>query len=192
MMFKKITALFSLIILINSCGNQIEKKEDSLKNDSAKIVLGSDCKLLYAEARRLDSVLQKINSVDYELAEIAMNAFNNYSSACPSDSLAPLFLLKAGQVAQSVGKFQQSEIFYKKCSDDFPLFRNRGVALFLLAQLYDDAIKLNNESKAEEIYKQIIKDYPNSPWERDSKACLKSLGKTDEQLIQEFLKQTNK
>ncbi len=193
-MLKKIGILISAVVLLNSCGTSDEtKKEEALKGDSTKaLVIGGDCKMLLLDATRMDSILLKANKVDPNLAEQAINAFNNFASTCKDDSLAPIFLLKAGQIAQSVGKFQQSQILLKKCTDEFPMFRNRGAALFLLAQVYDDASMLNNETEAKKIYDQIIKEYPNTAWERDAKACIKNLGKTDEQLVQEFLKNNKK
>jgi outer membrane protein assembly factor BamD (BamD/ComL family) len=47
---------------------------------------------------------------------------------------------------------------------------------------------LNNEAEAKIIYEQIIKEYPQSPFANDAKYCIKNIGKTDEQLVQEFLK----
>jgi len=98
------------------------------------------------------------------------------------------FLLKAGQVAQSIRKFTQAQFYFQKCIDDFPKFKSRGAAMFLLAQLFDDASILNNETEARKLYDQIIREYPDSPYSNDAKSCIKNLGKTDEQLIQEFLK----
>ncbi len=189
-MLKKISILLSTVIIVTSCGNgNDEKKEEVLKADSTKtVVISGDCNILFNEAKRMDSILLKANSVNSTLAEQSINAFNNFASTCKDDSLAPVFLVKAGQIAQSVGKFQQSQILLKKCVDEFPKFRNRGAAMFLLAQVYDDPSMLNNEPEAKKIYEQIITEYPNTAWDRDAKACIKNLGKTDEQLVQEFLK----
>lgn len=60
--------------------------------------------------------------------------------------------------------------------------------MFLLAQLYDDAFILNNESEARTIYHQILREYPKSSYANDAKACIQNLGKSDEQLVEEFLK----
>ena len=91
-------------------------------------------------------------------------------------------------MAQATGKYTQAQAFFKKCIDEFPDFKNRGAAIFLLAQLYDDASKLNNEEEAAQWYRQVIREYPKSPYAEDAKAAIKNFGKTDEQLIQEFLK----
>ena len=63
-MLKKIGVLISSIILLNACGTGNEtKKEEELKNDSTKsIVIGGDCKMLYIDAIRMDSILLKSNT----------------------------------------------------------------------------------------------------------------------------------
>lgn len=193
-MLKKIGIIITSIIFLNSCSNENESKKDAtLTTDSLKnLVISGDCNSLYKEAIRMDSILMKAVSVNPNMAEQAINAFNNFASTCKNDSLAPIFLLKAGQIAQTIKNFQQSQILLKKCADEFPQFRNRGAALFLLAQVYDDATMLNNETEAKKIYEEIIKEYPHTVWENDAKSCLLNLGKTDEQIVQEFLKKNKK
>jgi TolA-binding protein len=193
-MLKKIGIIITSIIFLNSCSNENENKKDAASTiDSLQnIVISGDCNSLYKDAVRMDSILMKAVSVNPNLAEQAINTFNNFASTCKNDSLAPVFLLKAGQIAQTTRNFQQSQILLKKCVDEFPQFRNRGAALFLLAQVYDDASMLNNEVEAKNIYQQIIKEYPNTVWENDAKSCILNLGKTDEQIVQEFLKKNKK
>lgn len=193
-MLKKIGIIITSIIFLNSCSNENESKKDAtLTTDTLKnLVISGDCNSLYKEAIRMDSILMKAVSVNPNMAEQAINAFNNFASTCKNDSLAPIFLLKAGQIAQTIKNFQQSQILLKKCADEFPQFRNRGAALFLLAQVYDDATMLNNETEAKKIYEEIIKEYPHTVWENDAKSCLLNLGKTDEQIVQEFLKKNKK
>jgi TolA-binding protein len=187
-MIKKVGIVFSSIVLLASCGgNKEQENHEAPKNDTV-VVNSKDCGYLLQQAKKMDSILMKANTVNKQVADNAINAFNNYASLCQNDSLAPVFLVKAGQVAQSIGNFRQAQILLQKCVNDFPKFNNRGAALFLLAQLYDDVAMLNNESEAKTIYTQIIKEYPNTAWERDSKISLSNLGKTDEQLVQEFLK----
>lgn len=189
----KISILKPLIVavvatLTVSCGsNKTEQENTEAKKDSV-LVNHTSCATFYAEAKAVDSVLMTANSLQKDVAERAINTFNQYASECGNDSLAPVYLLKAGQVAQSIGNYKQAEILLKKCSDLFPQFRNRGAVLFVLAQLYDDANMLNNEAEAKKIYEDIIKNYPNTAWERDAKASISNLGKSDEKLIQEFLK----
>ncbi len=184
----KLSFVSIAIIALASCGgNTDEAKLPEIKKDTI-VVNSGNCEAYYKDALHFDSILLKATNLNKQVGETAVNAFNKYASECKNDSLAPMFLIKAGQVAQSIGNYTQAQILLKKCADEFPNFKNRGAALFLLAQLYDDVSMLNNEAEAKTMYQQIIKEYPNSAWERDSKASLNNLGKTDEQLIQEFLK----
>ena len=189
-MIKEITPLIAIVLLLNGCSSSSTEKTTIVQHGdtTTKIIISGDCKSLLTDAKRIDSILIKSNSVSNQLAEEAINAFNNFASTCIDDTLAPIFLLKAGQVAQSIAKTTQAEVLFKKCINDFKSFKNRGAAMFLLAQLYDDANLLNNEPEAKKVYEQIIKQYPNTPWDRDAKVCIKNLGKSDEELVQEFLK----
>lgn len=188
-MLYKIGFLISSSVLFFSCGNNTssEQKHDVVKKDTIVVAI-DECSKLLTEAKRLDNILLKATVVNPEIADQAIKAFYDFSTQCKTDTLAPVFLVKAGQVAQSVRKFTQAQSFFKKCIDDFPKFKSRGAAMFLLAQLYDDASMLNDESEASTLYHQVMREYPDSPYANDAKACIKNLGKTDEQLIQEFLK----
>ena len=50
---------------------------------------------------------------------------------------------------------------------------------------------LNNESEARTIYHQIIREYPSTSFASDARACLQNIGKSDEELVKEFLKKNN-
>ncbi|MES2568266.1 MAG: hypothetical protein V4565_15440 [Bacteroidota bacterium] len=188
-MFYKIGLFITALSLFVSCGNNItsEIKENVIKKDSVEVVL-DDCTKRFNEAKRLDNILLKATVVNKDIADQAINAFYEYASNCKTDTLAPVFLVKAGQVAQSVRKFTQAQSFFKKCIDEFPKFKSRGAAVFLLAQLYDDPTMLNNESEASTLYYQILREYPQTSYANDAKACIKNLGKSDEELVKEFLK----
>lgn len=187
-MLTKIGFFITFLTLFISCGSNFsEKKQEVIKADTTIVELDK-CTTLLNEAKRLDNILLKATVVNNNIAEQAIKAFYEFASNCKTDTLAPVFLVKAGQVAQSINKYTQAQSFFVKCNEEFPKFKNRGAALFLLAQLYDNSTMLNNESEARTIYEQIIREYPKSPFADDSKACIKNLGKTDEQLVEEFLK----
>ncbi len=184
----KLLSVVVITVIAVSCGSDKTEQQTIADKKDTVVINHKSCVTYYAEAKAIDSVLMKATNLQKDVAERAINAFNLYASECGNDSLAPVYLLKAGQVAQSIGNYKQAEILLKKCCDTFPNFRNRGAALFVLAQLYDDVNMLNNEAEAKKIYEDIIKTYTKSAWERDAKASIQNLGKTDEQLIQEFLK----
>jgi len=177
------------MLVLGACNSSSDTtpKEVIVKKDSA-VANATDCHSLLVKAKHLDSLLLAAEALNPKLAVDAIVVFNDFSTNCGNDSLAPEFLLKGGQVAQTIKNYSKAEELFKKCTIKFPKYKNRGAALFLLAQLYDEVSMLNNETEAKIIYTQIIMEYPKSSYANDAKACLENIGKTDEQLVQEFLK----
>ncbi len=176
-------------MVLVSCNHTAEEQTNSsLKNDTVATLSTGECEKYYAQAKKSDEILMRALVLDKDVAAKAIIDFNAYASNCKNDSLAPVYYLKAGQVAQAVGKYTQSQVMLNKCINEYPKFKNRGAALFILAQLYDDPKMLNNEPEAKKLYEQIISEYPETAYAGDSKSAIKNLGKTDEELVQEFLK----
>lgn len=190
MLYKFIFLFFGSLFFFSCNSNTTADEKSEMKDDTSSVKV-DECVTLLKQAKHLDSILQKSTAVNNDIADKAITTFDNFSSTCNTDSLAPVFLIKAGQVAQSIKKYEQAQSLFKKCINQFTDFKNRGAALFLLAQLYDNEMMLNNEAEAKIIYEQIIKEYPQSPFANDAKYCIKNIGKTDEQLVQEFLKKNN-
>lgn len=186
---KQVILFFCFLFIMASCtgsGHEASSHQKIL-TDSA-LVTGFACDTLLHKANQLNNQVQKATVIDHSLAQQAIKAFVDFADACQTDSLSPVFLLKAGQIAQSIGQYTKASDLFKRCADGFPSFKNRGAALFLRANLYDDTTMLMNEAEAKSIYQQIIKEYPQTNWARDAKAAIHNLGKTDEQLVKEFLK----
>ncbi len=146
----------------------------------------ADCKNYYAEAKKLDSTLLKETDLNPSLANKAIKAFTNFAYYCQADSLSPIYLIKSAQVAKAINNYPQAKIVLDKCIADYPNFKNRAAALFLLAQLYDDAGAMNNETEAQKIYQQIIIEYPKSDWAKSAKGALTFIGKSDAQIMEEL------
>lgn len=188
MLYRIVFLVLGIGILFSCGGNKSGEKSQEIKKDTVATTPLNKRDALFKEAKDADDVLLKATEIKNADAERAIIAFYNFANICKDDTLAPVFLLKAGQVAQVTGRYTQAQAFFVKCIDEFPDFKNRGAAIFLLAQLYDDASKLNNEEAAATYYRQVIREYPKSSFAEDAKAAIKNFGKTDEQLIQEFLK----
>lgn len=189
-MIKYIGVIITSLIILTSCGGSQSQQTTSVQTTDTLNALESDqdCKSYYRAAAKADSVLMHATSQNIADAENALKAFNSFASFCRKDTLAAIFLVKGGQVAQSIRNFTQAKAMWEQCITNFPQSKNRSVAMFLLAQLYDDVTMLNNEEEAKKLYEQIVKEYPKSALATDAKTCLNNLGKSDEQLVQEFLK----
>jgi TolA-binding protein len=188
MLIKNSIIVFSSLILV-SCGNNssINSKGSISKKDTISIT-DDKCTTFLLEAKKFDEIISKATALNYDVAEKSIKVFYDFATNCKLDPLAPEFLLKAGQIAQNIHKYTQAQTFYQKCIDDFPKYKDRGAAMFLLGQLYDNSTMLNNEEEATTIYHTLIREYPKSSYASDAKACIKNIGKTDDQLIEEFLK----
>ncbi|HOZ88509.1 MAG TPA: tetratricopeptide repeat protein [Bacteroidia bacterium] len=147
-----------------------------------------DCALLKKEALKTDSIILKQTETDLKLANRAIAAFTDFAYHCSSDSLAPIYLIKTAQVAQAINNTPQAKIVLEQCIKDYPNFNNRVAAIFLLAQLYDEAAYLNDEEQARVLYQKIIDEYPKSDWASSAKGAIRFIGKSDEQIMEELKK----
>lgn len=183
-------ALIVFLLFYNCSGNKEEVKQENLSaNENLQNPsLTNDCRNLYLDAVKNDSIILSATQIDVTVANKAIKAFADFAQYCGSDSLAPVFLLKAGQIAQSINNMPQAKVNYEKVIQDFPNFKNRGAAMFLLAQLYDEPQYLNNEDRALELYNQIISLYGGTEWAANAAAARDLLGKSDDQIVKEFLK----
>lgn len=148
-----------------------------------------DCKRLFSNAQYMDSVLYVQTELDARTANKAIKAFTDYAYYCGNDSLSPVFLIKTGQVAMAINNVPQAKLAFEKCIESYPNFEGKPSAMFLLARLYDERTFLNNEEEARRLYQEIIDKYPKSPEVESAKGALKLIGKTDEQILEEFKKQ---
>lgn len=187
-----VLVLLLVSVFVSCSGPSLEKsKEGVAKKDSQEHLAKNyftDCKHLYTEARRMDSILLTQTEVNKNSATAAIKAFTDFAFYCQTDSLSPVFLIKTAQVARAINNIPQAKLVLDRCIETYPSFSNRPAAMFLLAQLYDEDNYLNNEYEAERIYKQIIDEYPKSDWALSARGAIQFLGKTDEEMVKAFKK----
>jgi TolA-binding protein len=152
----------------------------------------NNCAALYNKAKSMDSTIMAQLDMDINLANKAIQIFTDYAFYCESDSLSPVFLIKTAQIATSINKSNQAKVVLDRCINNYPKFKNKPAAIFLLAQLYDERTHLNNEDEAKKLYEKLIYDYPKTEWALNAQAALSLIGKTDEEIINEFNKNTKK
>ena len=169
-------------------GNEGNKTAKADSNEHLAKNYLTDCKKLYTEARKMDSLLLSEVEVSKSSAAKAIKAFTNFASYCQSDSLCPVYLIKTAQVARAINNIPQAKLALDKCIETYPSFKDRPAALFLLAQLYDENTYLNNEAEAKKLYEQIINDYPKSDWAISAKGAMSFIGKSDEEIMRELKK----
>lgn len=179
--------IISCQIILISCANNNQNKEKNTTIDVktiAKTNLLKDCQELFKNAKRHDSILLTQTEINIAAANNAIKAFTDYAYICTNDSFAPFFLVKTALVAKSIKNAPQAKLVLDLCLKNYPTFKNRDAALFLLAQLYNEPSGLNNETEAKKLYQKIINEYPKSEWVQSAKGAIAFLGKSDEQIIQ--------
>jgi tetratricopeptide (TPR) repeat protein len=183
-LFALLVALIVFLLFYN-CSSEHKEKSTEVKKDSTGVAspYTSNCAELFKKANHMDSVILNAIEANKQVGEDAIKAFMDFAYGCGNDSLAPVFLIKTAQIARSINNLPQAKISLEKCIADYPNFKDRGAAMFLLAQLYDDPKGLNDEERALEIYKEIEDSYPRTVWAANAGAAKLLLGKSDEEII---------
>jgi TolA-binding protein len=98
--------------------------------------------------------------------------------------LAPEFLFKAGQRCNATANHDQALALFQQVIDKYPKHKIAEEALFLQGYIYENSLK--DISRAKTVYVKFIELYPNSELAEDAKFSIENLGKTPEQIFEEF------
>jgi outer membrane protein assembly factor BamD (BamD/ComL family) len=184
--------LFLLLLIFDSCSTTpgTDEKASSSGDTTRRSARNyyADCKKLFSEAKKMDSILYKQNDIDFDTGYKAIRAFGDFANYCHNDSLSPVFLIKLAQVARALNNIPQAKLALDRCIEEYPSFSNRPAAIFLLAQLYDEPTYLNNEAEAKRLYQKIIDEHPKSEWATSARGAINFIGKTDEEILMEIKK----
>lgn len=186
----KFILLLVAFVLLSSCGHEpAEEKAANQGKNTQRLASHyyGDCKKLFTEARRMDSVLFTQTEIDTNSANQAILAFTDFAYYCQGDSLSPMFLIKTAQVARAINNIPQAKRVLDECISSYPSYKNLPAAIFLLAQLYDDETYLSDENEARRLYQKIIDEYPHSDWAMSAKGAMEYLGKSDEEIAKIIL-----
>ncbi len=142
-------------------------------------------------AKRLDSLLTKMvdpqtGRADYRMANDYINSVENYLLIDSKLVDAPTRLYMSAEVARSIRMHQQALDFYDWIIADYPDFSRTPKAYFMRAFTLDEDLKRPDEAK--EAYQTFIQKYPNDDFADDAQALLDNIGKSEEEIFQEFEK----
>jgi tetratricopeptide (TPR) repeat protein len=173
----KTIAIFTIFMaaLLFSCGTAgIKPDPDSREGKILKI----------EDLEQMIFNLNDSKAFNDSAAQAVVRAYEDFANAFPDDELAPEYLFRAGEVALGLDKPLQSVAFFRKVCQ---LYRNHDKAsysLFLQAYVLDN--HLNDDERAEELYREFIEKYPEHPMTKDEEYSIQNIGKSDEDLIREF------
>ncbi len=122
--------------------------------------------------------------IDRSKLEPLLEQYTKFAEAYPDDTLAPVFLFKAGDMAMNTNRSVQAIQFYSRIINEYPEYVKAPEALFLLGYVYEN--NLGRLDRAKEIYEEFLARYPENDFADDAKISLKYLGKSPEELIEIF------
>lgn len=176
-MKKNILAALILSLLVFGACNNSTKVEKVTKLTEEKYLQQIDSmeKILYAHPEA---------GLNKDAAIKTVNVYANLVKDYPNTKLAADYLFKAGEISSSLNNSQEAIAFFKNAYDNYPDFKKSAYCLFLQAFIYEN--QLHQLGAAEQLYREVIKKFPNEKIAQDAQACIDNLGKTDEELIKEF------
>lgn len=171
---KKIVVLFvAVTLLISSCQLPGSQSHMKVLNDSIALL---EKEIFDPANDRLDRTNSK------KLIQLYLAAAHEN----PKSEKAPEFLFKAGDLSINVQDPNKSVMIFDEILINYPEYEKAPAALFLKAFIYDD--QLHDYVNAKKYYEEFIEKYPNNEFTDDAEISLKNLGKTPEELIEEFQK----
>ena len=159
------TAIVCLVLMMASCGSPRSEKLQEIKDIESTT---------FSESGLIDA-----KGVDALIA-----AYESFANDFPTDSLAPDYLFKAGDVAMNTNRSNKAIELYDRIITNFGSYHKAPEALFLKGYVYEN--NLGRLDKAQAIYEEFLEKYPDNEFADDAEVSLKYLGKSPEELIEIF------
>jgi outer membrane protein assembly factor BamD (BamD/ComL family) len=169
----RILTLVATIFLF-SCSNS----EDKSQQDNGAVSIS---KIENLESELFNSEVVNLNT---KKALKLGKLYVEYASAYPNDTVAPEFLYKAADISMNVGRPQLTIVLFEKIIENYPNYKNIPTIMFLMGYVYEN--ELNDYEKAGNYYIEFLDKYPDSDFADDATISLKNLGKSPEEMIEEF------
>lgn len=179
----KLFLIVSMMFIIASCGNNEQVKQNAV----AEVPLREQ---YITHIKKLEKEMLNSSEINNTTATLAIKAYSDFVLFFPEDTLAPDYLFKAGEIATATKKYKQALIHYQTITSNYPDYKYFKESLYLQGFLLDNF--MNDDAAAKLIYEEIIAKYPKTNYANDAMAAINNLGKTDEQLIEEFKKKNAK
>lgn len=127
--------------------------------------------------------------VDFERSRLLIQQYEQYARSLPGDSLAPVYLFKAAEVARGVRDFGLAIRLWAQVNERYADYKLAPEALFLQALITEQ--DLQKPQAAVPIYEAFLQRYPSHYLHKDARLLLDNCkaGITDAELIDSFQRQ---
>ncbi len=121
--------------------------------------------------------------VNYQQADSLIFFLTEFVQDFPEDSLSPVFLFKAADIAMNTSEFQNSVNLYDEIILQYPNFEKLPECFYLKGFAFE---QMGNIEKAREAYMAFIQKFPEHTLAPDAQTSIDYLGISPEELIRKF------
>lgn len=156
-----------ILLLISSCSNNHDQLMENIKAKE-KIVSESTTDIF-----------------DKSTAESLRNDYIEFANEYPEDSLAPIFLHKASELAINLNMPQEAVSTIDTLIKRFPDYTYLPDAWFFKGFIQETY--LNNQAEALKTYQSFVQKFPNHEMIPQVQFSIDNLGKSADELMDEFM-----
>lgn len=134
---------------------------------------------------------EKFEEVDVKKGDAFISEAQKFAKAFPKDTLSPVYLFKAADVARGIGKYQFAIKLWGQVNNEFPDHKRAPEALFLQGFTADKDLK--RPKQALRYYEYFLDKYREHPLHKDVTLLVQLLeeDKSIKNLVDEY-KEKNK
>ena len=142
--------------------------------------------------RAIDEIDELENSVysdttaviDREKVGELIDIYVSFADKYPEDPKSADYLYNAANVSMNLMNSQKAIILFDRVMTEYPDYEKNAECLFMKGFIYDNNLK--DYDKAKEIYEEFLERYPDDEFADDARASINNLGKSLEEIIEEF------
>lgn len=165
----KLFLLAALTLLLAACGPSREERVSQIQEFE-------------------DSLFGIAAAADPAAADRLADLYVAFADKYPNDSLAPQFLMKAGEVQSNVLHADRAVELLDRVIDNYPDFEDLPVCFFLKGNAYDLASRYDEAKKA---YQVFVENYPDHYLAEGARQMIPRIGMSPEEMLADILADAN-
>lgn len=168
MKHQNIGVIFILCFLLSSCAENREEKRKEIKILEDKF---------YAAGQIIPNDTS---------CNTLVHLYASYALAFPQDSSSPVFLFKAGEIANGTHQYQASLDYFNLMCEKYPDHQKAPYAWFFKGFIYENM--LADSAAARKAYSLFLQKFPKHVLAHDVHLAIKNLGKNPLDIVHGFEK----